>query len=179
MNKCDLRSMLRNERNKLFLNNNPIFPVPKEFAHLLKSRPITAGYAALGSEADPAPLLEAARTAGCTIALPRVTARDSAMTFHSVEGDQALQPGPLGLMQPPAEAPVVTPALVLLPLLGFTRGGARLGQGAGHYDRALALMPNALRVGIAWSMQEIAEIAADPWDVPLHFVATEKEWIRI
>ena len=54
----------------------------------------------------------------------------------------------------------------------------RLGQGAGFYDRAFARLPAALRIGLAWSVQEVDILPADPWDAPLHAVVTEKEWIE-
>ena len=53
----------------------------------------------------------------------------------------------------------------------------RLGQGAGHYDRALSLLDSAFIVGIAWSAQEAPLLPADPWDIPLNAVLTEKAWI--
>ena len=66
---------------------------------------------------------------------------------------------------------------MLTPLVAFDRRGNRLGQGAGHYDRAFATLPSAWRVGVAWSVQECEELKADTWDIPLHAVVTEKEWI--
>ena len=73
----------------------------------------------------------------------------------------------------------LTPDIVLTPLVGFDRRGTRLGQGAGHYDRAFAAHPAAWRVGIAWSVQEVDALPADAWDVPLHAIATEREWIVV
>ena len=40
-------------------------------------------------------------------------------------------------MQPDPAAPLATPAVVLVPLLGFDRRGHRLGYGQGYYDRTL------------------------------------------
>ena len=37
----------------------------------------------------------------------------------------------------------------------------------------------AIRIGIAWSVQQLPPITPDPWDVPLHAIATEQEWISI
>jgi 5-formyltetrahydrofolate cyclo-ligase len=54
-----------------------------------------------------------------------------------------------------------------------------LGQGGGHYDRALSLLGQAITVGIAWSIQEIDFLPADPWDMPLNHILTEKEWISL
>ncbi|MEQ1689112.1 MAG: 5-formyltetrahydrofolate cyclo-ligase [Sphingopyxis sp.] len=138
---------------------------------------VVAGYRAAGAEADPAALLAHAQRQGATIALPRIPSGGGAMTFHSAPIDAPLEIGPYGLLQPLASAPMIVPTLVLLPLLAFTRSGKRLGQGGGYYDRTLALLPDAQRVGVAWSCQEMPDLPVDLWDIPLHFIITEKEWI--
>jgi 5-formyltetrahydrofolate cyclo-ligase len=38
-------------------------------------------------------------------------------------------------------------------------------------------LPDALRIGIAWSVQEVEALPTDPWDIALDAVVTEKEWI--
>jgi 5-formyltetrahydrofolate cyclo-ligase len=83
-----------------------------------------------------------------------------------------------GELLPPAELDVV-----LLPLLGFDRGGNRLGMGAGYYDRSFAFLRKAQRpawpvlVGIGYHFQEVPELAAEMWDVKLDFIATDRELI--
>jgi 5-formyltetrahydrofolate cyclo-ligase len=73
--------------------------------------------------------------------------------------------------------------LVLVPLLGFDRRGNRLGHGGGYYDRGFAFLNEQVRptepllVGIAYAFQELPEIDEQDWDVPLDFVATERELI--
>ena len=136
---------------------------------------VVASYVAVGSEADPAPIATAARAAGCTIALPHVVGRAAPLRFLGADGP--LEAGPFGLRQPPADAAELSPDIILAPLLGFDRSGNRLGQGAGHYDRAFAAHPGAWRIGIAWSVQQVDALAPDPWDVPLHAIVTESEWI--
>ena len=68
-------------------------------------------------------------------------------------------------------------SVILLPLLGFTREGTRLGSGGGYYDRTLAFRrsssPPPRLLGIAYAMQEIEYLAAEPWDVPMDAVITE------
>ena len=78
------------------------------------------------------------------------------------------------LRQPDPASPEVAPDVILTPLVGFDRRLNRLGQGAGHYDRAFARYEHAWRVGIAWSVQEVPAIPADIWDVPLHAIITEE-----
>lgn len=137
-----------------------------------------AAYLTDGQEVDPLPILQALAEQGVATALPHLSDRQAPMRFLRWSPGWPLLMGPFGLRQPPAEAPEVEPELILAPLLGFDRTMGRLGQGAGFYDRAFARHPRARRIGIAWSVQELPEIPVDPWDVPLHAVATELEWIE-
>ena len=150
---------------------------PTPLAQLFASRKIVAGYVAVGSEADPMRLLAEAEQVGATIALPHVTSRAAPMRFLRWNVGDPLEQGPFNLMQPAADSPQLAPDLCLVPLVGFDRDGNRLGQGAGHYDRALSLLPDCFRVGLAWSVQEVTALPADPWDQPLDAICTEKEWI--
>jgi len=152
-------------------------PDPAPFLALARPGMVVASYVAVGNEADPAPLHDAARAAGARLALPHTVSRAEPIRFLAWDGGP-LEPGPFGLRQPPAEAPELAPDVVLAPLVGFDRRGNRLGWGAGHYDRAFATLPDARRIGVAWSVQETA-LEPDAWDVPLHAVVTEKEWIAI
>jgi 5-formyltetrahydrofolate cyclo-ligase len=68
---------------------------------------------------------------------------------------------------------------VLVPLVAFDSRLMRLGQGAGHYDRALSLLGNAIAIGIAWSVQYAPSLITDPWDIPMDAVLTEKSWITL
>jgi 5-formyltetrahydrofolate cyclo-ligase len=151
---------------------------PTPLQGLFASSQVVAGYVAVGSESDPAGLLEQAHAQGATIALPFVERRSVPMRFLQWQPGEPLIVGPYGLSQPDrASAREVAPDLFLAPLLGFDRRLHRLGQGAGFYDRAFARYPEAVRVGVAWSVQEVEMVPDDPWDVPLHAVLTEREWI--
>jgi len=137
-----------------------------------------AAYLSDGDEPDPLPILAAAAARGLRTALPSVTRRGEPMRFHLWSPGDALVCGPFGLSQPPADTPEATPDLILAPLVGFDRAMTRLGQGGGFYDRMFAACPDARRVGLAWSAQLCEALPVDPWDMPLHGVATELEWIE-
>jgi 5,10-methenyltetrahydrofolate synthetase len=64
---------------------------------------------------------------------------------------------------------VVVPDAVLVPCVGFTADGYRLGYGGGFFDRWLALHPHVTAIGIAWSLGRVdaAEFAPEPHDQPL------------
>jgi 5,10-methenyltetrahydrofolate synthetase len=76
---------------------------------------------------------------------------------------------------PSADGPVVVPDVVLVPCLGFTRDGFRLGYGAGFFDRWLGAHPHVTAVGVAWSVArlEAGRFAPRPHDRPLTVVVTE------
>lgn len=112
---------------------------------------------------------------GRRIALPWFAERGAPMRFRAWNDpydDDGLEVGPYGALQPPAEAEEVTPDTVFLPLLGFTAGGDRLGQGGGHYDRWLAAHPDILAFGLAWDCQLVDSLPIEAHDHPLDGVIT-------
>ena len=72
-------------------------------------------------------------------------------------------------------APVV-PDVVLVPCVGFTAAGYRLGYGGGYFDRWLEQHSHVTAIGVAWSVAEIADgdFAPEPHDQPLTLIVTER-----
>ena len=137
--------------------------------------PCVAGYVAIGSEFDPSPLLDRLRRLGAKVCYPRVES-DTQMTFRMPDPETGLVDGPFGLSQPDASAQIVTPTLILTPMLAFDAAGNRLGYGKGHYDRAIANLRTTGRAficGLAYSGQEVLKIPAESTDIPLDWVVTE------
>lgn len=113
--------------------------------------------------------------AGHPLTLPRFDAEHAPMQFARWSdpwGDGDLEVGPYGALQPAGDAEPLEPEFLFVPLLGFTATGARLGQGGGHYDRWLAANPDAMAVGLAWDVQELAALPVEAHDRPLTAVVT-------
>lgn len=147
-------------------------------AHLLREVPpppgtVVAGFWPMGPEIDIRPLLHELAGRGHPIALPVTPKRGQPLSFRRWRPGDALARGPMGTSQPAPEAEALTPDWLLVPLLAFDRAGNRLGYGAGYYDRTLAGLPEARRIGCAYACQMLDEVPAGPDDVPLHAVATE------
>jgi 5-formyltetrahydrofolate cyclo-ligase len=69
--------------------------------------------------------------------------------------------------------------VIIVPVLGFDRQGNRLGYGRGHYDRFLRGQSDALTIGLAYAAAEVTpNIPAEPHDVPLHYIVTERAVIN-
>jgi len=138
--------------------------------------PVVAVYLPIGSEIDPKPLMTKLITAGAQLALPSVQ-DDGSMVYRAYQRGDMLEQKAFGLLEPNAEVPEVNPTLVITPLLAFDRSGNRLGYGKGHYDRALTRLRNEGRVfvcGLAFFGQEVESVPAEPHDVPLDWVMTER-----
>ncbi len=144
-----------------------------------------AAFVGVRNEPDTAALLERSLAAGKIVWLPRLTGPGQ-MRFWPCADLRALEPGRMGLREPPIVGEgVVAPGpehgvdLMLVPGLGFGRDGARIGFGAGHYDRALAQRPPgaaATLVGVCFAefldpFGEPIPVAAH--DVAMRYVATE------
>jgi len=109
------------------------------------------------------------------IALPRVTTLDKPMEFrlHTDPYEESdLESGVWGLRQPGVDAPVLEPEVLFMPLVGFTAKGDRLGQGGGYYDRYLAAHPQTVAIGMAWDIQEVAELPVELHDIRLSAIVT-------
>ena len=136
---------------------------------------VVAGYVAIRDEIDPRPLLETFYCEQVRLALPCIERTDGPLVFRSWSPGESLVAGPMGIGQPRPDASLVTPSLVLLPLLAFDRFGTRLGYGGGYYDRTLASLRQAgpvRAVGLAYQEQEARKLASERHDVKLDWVVT-------
>lgn len=117
---------------------------------------------------------------GVAVVYPRVLPGTRGMTLHLVTSLDHLRTGSYGIREPDIErCPAVSESLVdaaLVPGLAWDRHGIRLGRGAGYYDRLFANPTwRGFRCGIFFAFQEFDAIPADPWDLPLDAVVTDRE----
>ena len=112
---------------------------------------------------------------GRRIALPAFDGRDDVMHFrvwNDPWGGRDLVDSPWGGKQPASHCAHVTPDVLIVPLLGFTARGDRLGQGGGHYDRWLADHPDVPAIGLAWDCQLAEALPVEAHDRRLVAVVT-------
>ncbi len=115
----------------------------------------------------------AALRAGKTVAFPRV-APGNVLSLHEVSDWSQLTPGAYGIPEPAPDAPLVTPMVVdvaLVPGLGFTPVGGRLGQGGGFYDKLLPLL-GGVSWGVGFSAQLLEALPTESHDRPVDRVIT-------
>lgn len=179
-----LREKLRSERRaaaraqpdagkhaaRLFIEH---IPIPE--------KSLVSLYDPMKDELDVGPLAEALIERGCSLALPVVEKKKAPLVFRRYRPGDALISGAYGERVPEKTAEAATPDIVVVPLLGFTRGGGRLGYGAGYYDRTLARLRKKrfiLAVGYAYGAQEVDALPLTRLDQPLDWIVTEREAIK-
>ena len=137
-------------------------------------------YVPVGSEPGSAALIDGLVDRGVVVLLP-VARRDSEDTPLPLQWGR-YRPGelvsaPFGLREPRRPwlaADVLREASVLLvPALAVDRRGARLGRGAGFYDRTLGLAaPGATLVAVVGDDELVDRLPAEPHDVPMTHALT-------
>jgi len=133
-------------------------------------------YRAIQSELDPHPLVEALWARGITTCFPVVMAADTPLQFRAANANSAFISGAFGAAIPDETAPVVTPTIIVAPLLTFDRALYRLGYGGGFYDRTLEKLrasAPARAYGYAYAAQQVETVPIEPTDEKLDGIITE------
>lgn len=127
-------------------------------------------------EPDVRELARHARLRGKRLYLP-VVGHAGVMRFAPWHSNSRLRRNRYGIPEPVGRRRVSATRLdlIVMPLVAFDSRGHRLGMGGGYYDRALAKRRRRpSRVGAAFAFQEVLQIPAMPWDIPLDLVVTER-----
>ena len=139
-----------------------------------------AAYIPIHSEIDVWPLMRALADAGYSLALPCIKRQAHPLEFRAYEIGDKLRRGAFGTREPMRNVALVTPDVMLLPLLAYARDGHRLGYGGGFYDRTLQALRNPKNIkgeifacGVAFSGQEVPTLLTDSYDEKLDGVLTE------
>jgi 5-formyltetrahydrofolate cyclo-ligase len=127
-------------------------------------------------EVNTAPLIDALLAAGNPVAVPIIQKEDISLRLSYIRSRSVLVPSTFGVPEPIGSeiaARSFEISTILLPMLGFDRTGARIGYGAGYYDRFLEKNPHLRKIAIAFACQEIERLPVDPNDVPMDMIITE------
>ncbi|MEX0730510.1 MAG: 5-formyltetrahydrofolate cyclo-ligase [Aquisalimonadaceae bacterium] len=139
-------------------------------------------------EPDLTPLARAAWRDGKQVYLPVLAGRGgNHLWFRRYTPGSRLIRNRFDIPEPSAAGTRISPRqldLVLAPLVAFDARGHRLGMGGGFYDRTFGFVhhrpawQHPRLVGVAHHFQQLDELPAEPWDVPLTAIATDRGLIR-
>jgi len=177
-NKSQLRAELLNKRRAI---------APKErrlagesallsLKNIVPKDAVAAAYWPMADEFDVQSIINWLHENNITCVLPCIAAKDKPLLFRRyAKGDVLAKKF---IPEPPENSPLLTPDIILVPMVGFDRRGYRLGMGGGFYDRTLAAT-SAKTIGVAFAATEVEKIPAEPHDIRMHAILTEKELIEI
>ena len=142
---------------------------------------VIALYSPLSGEFDPTPIAECAWSKNKTVCLPKVDR--SVMRFYLWDKDDALEAGAFGISEPTADQEIQHIDLLVMPLVGWTLKGTRLGMGAGYYDRFLGQHGDRVGhcLGLAFDCQQEPALdgLAEPHDVRIPTILTESALLSL
>jgi len=124
-------------------------------------------------------LIHELREKGARAALPVVVKFRAPLAWHAWWPGAPMKNGPMDIPVPDGTEELV-PDAVLIPPVGFTPHGERLGYGGGFFDRTLAaLNPPPLKIAVAFEISRIDTIYPEPHDIPMDFVVTESNAYQV
>ncbi len=120
------------------------------------------------------PLFKNLRKLGKTVLFPKVVA--DKLVLIEAESLRDFAKGAFGIPEPEGEAFNGKVDVIFVPAVAFDLNFNRLGMGKGYYDRLLKGL-SALKVGVCYDFQILPKLPAEPHDVPVDFILTEKRAI--
>lgn len=128
-------------------------------------------------------IVRACLARGLIVAAPVVRNRNGEMLAYPLYKPEGLSKGAFGIREPASDRDPVAPSeldLFLIPGVGFSPTGARLGYGGGYYDRFLAQRrAGAVIIGLAYDLQVVPRIPMDKHDVRVNIIVTPTRVIRV
>lgn len=133
---------------------------------------VLAGYMPIRTEIDPLPVM---RAYGGPVSVPVIEAEGRPLLFQHWTPSSVMVDGPFGAQIPQTGA-MLTPQVLVVPLVAFDGRGYRLGYGGGFYDRTLERLRRlgpVTAIGFAFAAQELDDLPLEPTDEPLDLIVTE------
>ncbi len=190
LNRAQLRTEIRNRRQQLSAQaqQDAAIGLVRQLlpcAEVLAAQHI-ALYLSNDSEINTTALIQALWQAGKTLYLPILHPFCAGyLIFQRYQPTTPLLPNRFGIPEPKLNCAELLPVqqldLIFTPLVAFDSLGQRLGMGGGFYDRTLSQLAanhHCRLIGLAHDCQQVPQLPVEPWDQPLHAVATGSRLLR-
>jgi len=143
---------------------------------IFRSSKKIACYYPIGSEVKTQDIMQEILGDGKEVFLPKVDGDN--MSFRKITGLEDLEKGNFDIMEPKENCPITDDVdVMLVPTVGITRAGIRLGYGYGFYDRYLSTS-KAKTISLTHSKQIVKSIPFSEKDIRIDWIVTEDEIIE-
>ena len=179
--KAALRKHLLEKRDAISdefrnISSNKIHQNLKQVDSYINSQNI-ACYFSIGSEIDTYDIMLGILEQGKNMLLPKIV--DNNLEFYVVPNLEKLEKGAFDIMEPKDSCKKAENIdCVLVPTIGISKSGDRLGYGKGYYDKFLS-STDAVKISLTYSKQIVKSIPNDSHDIKIDLIITEDEIIKI
>ena len=136
-----------------------------------------ACYFPIGSEINTHDIMLDILKQGKNLLLPRII--DDDIEFYIISNLEKLEKGNFESMEPKDNCEKAKKIdCILIPTVGVSKLGVRLGYGMGYYDRFLS-STDAVKISLTYSKQIVKSIPSDSHDIKIDWIVTEDENIKI
>ena len=139
------------------------------------TKKIIGGYYPVNFEIDDLTILRKFEKNRFVISLP-VIKKNFQMDFYKWTFSDPLKINKYGIPEPEIKD-IIYPDILLIPLVGFDKNLNSLGYGGGYYDRLikkLSKKKKIIKIGLAFSIQEIDKVPINAYDQKLDYIVTNK-----
>ena len=145
----------------------------------LKTRSLTTlgVYFSTQNEPDLMALYDVLSRKDITLSLPVVIKKTAPLQFAQWKPGEPLLKDLYDISTPATKKFVPLPQALLVPCLGFTKDGYRLGYGGGYFDRTLEQKPRPHTIGVSYSCLKTT-FPVREHDIPLDYIITETGIVR-
>ena len=177
MLKKKLRKKILKIRKKIDQNSNKIY-FTKIFNLIKRQKKIKkniGGYFPVNNEIDDLEILKKFEKKEYKICLP-VVKKNFDMDFYKFSFSEPLIVNKYGIPEP-KKTNIIYPDIILIPMVGFDKNLNRLGYGGGYYDRIIEKLmkkKKILKIGLAFSKQQINNLPISKYDKKMDYIVTEK-----
>ena len=135
-----------------------------------------ACYYPIGSEVLTQDILLEALSHGKQVCLPKVVGEE--LEFRQIKDLNSLEKGMYDIMEPKDDCTKCKKFdVTIVPTIGLSRNGARLGYGHGYYDRFLA-KTKTTSIALSYSKQIVKSIPVTDNDFLVDWIVTEDEFFK-
>ncbi len=133
-------------------------------------------YYPIGSEVPTQDILQEAISNGKDVSLPKVIGEE--LEFRKIKDFGDLEKGSFDIMEPKDGCEITEKLdIIIVPTVGISRDGYRLGYGYGFYDRFLSKL-NAITISLTYAKQVVKSVPSSDEDVRIDWIVTEDEFFK-
>ena len=134
-------------------------------------------YYPIGSEIFTQDIIQELLSNGKEVYLPKVMRDD--LEFRKISDFSSLETGSFDIMEPKEECPTNNELdVILVPTVGISQTGVRVGYGHGFYDRFLA-KHNTVTISLTLEKQIVKNIPKSKHDIIMNWIVTEDKMTKI